>query len=43
MKPGPGQHCPEKVIVTSRSAPRYSMGTKHSDYVCPLIIDVGDE
>ncbi|KAI6658486.1 Outer dense fiber protein 3-like [Oopsacas minuta] len=43
MKPGPGQHSPEKVKITAKSAPCYSMGTKHSDYVCPLIIDVGDE
>lgn len=38
-KPGPGAHSPERVIVNKRSAPSYSMGVKHSEYVCPLIID----
>lgn len=40
--PGPGAHCPEKVVVNKKSSPSYSMGTKHSEFVCPLILDASD-
>lgn len=41
-KPGPGAHSPEKVNVNKKKYPSYSLGIKHSDFVCPLIIDVTD-
>jgi hypothetical protein len=41
-KPGPGAHSPEKVVVNKRKYPSYSLGIKHSEFVCPLIIDVTD-
>lgn len=41
-KPGPGAHCPEKVSITKKAAPAHSMGIRHSEYICPLIIDVSD-
>lgn len=41
-KPGPGSHSPEKVTATQRSPPKYSMGVRHSEYMCPLIIEVSD-
>lgn len=41
-KPGPGAHSPEKVNITHRRPPSYSLGTKHSEYLCPLILDVSD-
>ena len=42
VKPGPAAHSPEKVVVTKKSAPAISMGIKHSEYICPLIIDTSD-
>lgn len=39
-KPGPGTHSPEKVTMNKNGAPSYSMGTRHSDYITPLIVDV---
>lgn len=39
-KPGPGAHSPEKVLVNKGKAPQYTMGSKHSDYITPLIVDV---
>lgn len=41
-KPGPGAHSPEKVTISKKSAPAHSMGIRHSEYICPLIIDVSD-
>lgn len=41
-KPGPGAHRPENVTVHKKSAASYSMGTRHSDYLTPLIVDVPD-
>lgn len=41
-KPGPGAHSPEKVSVNKRKYPSHSLGIKHSEFVCPLIIDVTD-
>ena len=41
-KPGPGAHCPEKVTITKKASPSHSMGIRHSEYTCPLIIDVSD-
>ncbi|XP_064390618.1 ciliary microtubule associated protein 1A-like [Halichondria panicea] len=42
LKPGPGAHSPEKSNPTRRKAPSYSLGVRHSEYLCPLIIDVSD-
>ncbi|CAI8004130.1 Outer dense fiber protein 3 [Geodia barretti] len=42
QKPGPGAHCPERCNVTKRQAPAYSLGIRHSEFVCPLIIEVSD-
>ncbi|XP_071964643.1 ciliary microtubule associated protein 1A-like [Antedon mediterranea] len=42
QKPGPGAHSPEKVSGTRRKYPSYSLGIRHSEFVCPLIIDVTD-
>lgn len=42
QKPGPGAHCPEQCSATRRRAPAYSLGIRHSEFVCPLIIDVSD-
>ena len=41
-KPGPGAHSPEKCNISRRSMPSHSMGIRHSEYVCPLIIDLSD-
>lgn len=42
QKPGPGAHCPERCYMTQRKAPAYSLGIRHSEFICPLIIDVSD-
>ncbi|CAB4037981.1 Hypothetical predicted protein [Paramuricea clavata] len=42
LKPGPGAHSPEKVYTTKPKAPSFSMGIRHSEFICPLIIDVQD-
>ncbi|XP_033108860.1 outer dense fiber protein 3-like [Anneissia japonica] len=42
QKPGPGAHSPEKVYVNKRKYPSHSLGIRHSEFVCPLIIDVTD-
>lgn len=42
IKPGPGAHSPEKTDSGRRKAPAYSLGVRHSEYLCPLIIDVSD-
>lgn len=39
QKPGPGAHSPEKVVFNRRSAPAYSFGMRHSEYIAPLILD----
>lgn len=41
-KPGPGAHSPERVYVNKKSAPSFSLGIRHSEFVTPLIIDVSD-
>lgn len=41
-KPGPGAHRPENVTVHKKKAASYSMGSRHSDYLTPLIVDVPD-
>ncbi|XP_003389790.1 PREDICTED: outer dense fiber protein 3-B-like [Amphimedon queenslandica] len=41
--PGPGAHCPERVTLNRRAAPAYSLGVKHSEYICPLVIDTPDD
>lgn len=41
-KPGPGAHSPEKCTMTKQGSPSYTLGVRHSEYMCPLIIDVSD-
>ncbi len=40
LKPGPGAYSPEKVSVNKATAPKFSLGIRHSEYVTPLIIEV---
>ncbi|XP_071486674.1 ciliary microtubule associated protein 1A-like [Diadema antillarum] len=42
LKPGPGAHSPEKVSVNKRKYPSHSLGIRHSEFVCPLIVEVKD-
>ncbi len=42
VKPGPGSHSPEKVIINKPIAPGYSFGIRHTQYEAPLIVDVKD-
>ncbi|KAK3770859.1 hypothetical protein RRG08_036459 [Elysia crispata] len=37
LKPGPGAHSPENVYVTKKSAPRFTLGIRHSQYTAPMI------
>ncbi|XP_028813420.1 ciliary microtubule associated protein 1B [Denticeps clupeoides] len=37
QKPGPGAHRPEQVTFTSRKAPSFSFGIRHSEFTAPLI------
>ncbi|XP_071167269.1 ciliary microtubule associated protein 1A-like [Mytilus galloprovincialis] len=37
-KPGPGAHRPENVYINKAIPPKHSIGIRHSEYVCPLII-----
>jgi len=39
LKPGPGAHSPEKVVMHKQRAPTVSLGIRHSEYICPLIVD----
>lgn len=41
-KPGPGAHYPERVTVNKRKYPSHSMGIRHSEFVCPLVVEVKD-
>ena len=41
--PGPGVYSPEKVTVNKPSAPKFSMGIRHSEYISPLIFDIRDK
>ncbi|CAK8696776.1 ciliary microtubule associated protein 1A-like isoform X2 [Clavelina lepadiformis] len=40
-KPGPGAHSPEKMMNLRQSAPVFSFGIRHSEYIAPLIADPG--
>lgn len=42
IKPGPGAYSPEKVYINKTSAPKFSMGIRHSEYITPLIVEVRD-
>lgn len=42
QKPGPGAHSPEKVVANKPTAPRFSLGIRHSEFITPLIIDIAD-
>lgn len=39
QKPGPGAHSPEKVVIHKPKGPAFAIGTKHSDFTTPLIVD----
>jgi len=39
-KPGPGAHSPEKCTISFKTSPSHSLGVRHSEFMCPLIIDV---
>ena len=41
--PGPGAYSPEKVTMNKPSAPKFSMGIRHSEYISPLIFDIRDK
>lgn len=38
--PGPGAHYSENVTTTRAKAPSFSFGLRHSQYICPLIVNV---
>ncbi|XP_005994969.1 ciliary microtubule associated protein 1A [Latimeria chalumnae] len=38
-KPGPGAHCPERVVLNKPRAPTFYMGNKHSEFEMPLIVE----
>lgn len=40
QKPGPGAHCPERVNINKPMMPKHSLGIRHSEFVCPLFMDV---
>ncbi|XP_077971566.1 ciliary microtubule associated protein 1A-like isoform X1 [Styela clava] len=40
-KPGPGAHNAERVSYHLKRSPSFSMGIRHSEFITPLIIDVG--
>ncbi|XP_029350477.1 outer dense fiber protein 3-like protein 2a [Echeneis naucrates] len=40
--PGPGAYSPEKFHVHLPRPPSFSMGIRHSEFVCPLVVDVAD-
>ncbi|XP_013390616.1 outer dense fiber protein 3 [Lingula anatina] len=44
QKPGPGAHNPQLVTVHMKSNPKFTMGTRHSQFVMPMITlaDVSD-
>ncbi|XP_071792116.1 ciliary microtubule associated protein 1A-like [Asterias amurensis] len=42
QKPGPGGHCPEKVIINKPQAPKFSFGVRHSEYTTPMISEPSD-
>ncbi|KAM9762616.1 outer dense fiber protein 3-like protein 2b [Menidia menidia] len=41
-KPGPGTYNPERVTIHKVRAPAYSMGTRHSEFVTPLVVSLSD-
>ncbi|XP_060778877.1 ciliary microtubule associated protein 1B-like [Neoarius graeffei] len=41
-KPGPGAHYPEQVILTRSSAPSFTFGVHHSEYLAPPVMDMDD-
>lgn len=42
QKPGPGAHMPEKVKVNGKSAPSFSLGIRHSEFITPLIVEIAE-
>ncbi|EPQ19114.1 Outer dense fiber protein 3-like protein 1 [Myotis brandtii] len=39
-QPGPGSHDVQLVTVHKPRTPAFTMGVKHSPYLCPLVIDI---
>ncbi|XP_064619539.1 ciliary microtubule associated protein 1A-like [Lineus longissimus] len=37
-KPGPGAHRPELVVINKHQPPKFSLGIRHSEFVCPIIV-----
>ncbi|XP_046357125.1 outer dense fiber protein 3-like [Haliotis rufescens] len=42
MKPGPGAHCPERVVINRPKAAVHSLGIRHSEFICPLFVDISE-
>lgn len=42
QKPGPGAHSPEKTWTHKTKRPEYTFKIRHSQYICPLIVEVQD-
>ncbi|XP_021489205.1 protein CIMAP1C [Meriones unguiculatus] len=42
LRPGPGSHNIQPVTMHKPRIPAFTMGTKHSPYLCPLIVDILD-
>jgi len=42
QKPGPGAHMPERVKVNGKSAPSFSLGIRHSEFITPLIVEIAE-
>ena len=41
QKPGPGHYRPENVYINKRKSARHSIGIRHSEFICPMLIDSG--
>lgn len=39
QKPGPGTYRPERVVINKNQRPKFSFGIRHSDYICPIIVE----
>ncbi|XP_040586164.1 outer dense fiber protein 3-like protein 1 [Mesocricetus auratus] len=42
LRPGPGSHNVQLVTMHKPRIPAFTMGTKHSPHLCPLIVDILD-
>ena len=44
QKPGPGAHCPEKVTCNKPTAPKHSLGIRHSEFIyTPQVVELEDK